>query len=82
MKKNVYIKGRGGCIVLRLQKSQSNRPVSWIKRKVNSSILLFTLFERSLSPYNKGWVKASFERSAICTTGRSNSAIPARRSCR
>ena len=71
------MKELGGCIVLRLQGSQSNRPVS--KRKVNSSMLLFKLLERSLSPYNKSWVKASFERSALCTTGRNNSAIPARR---
>ena len=78
----LYVKGLGGCIVLRLQESQSNRPVSLIKRKVNSSMLLFKLLERSLSPYNKSWVKASFERSAICTTGRNNSAILARRSCR
>ena len=34
MKNNVFSKRLGGCIVLRLQESQSNRPVSWIKLKV------------------------------------------------
>ena len=71
-KNNIYFKGLGGCIGC--NRSQSNRPVSWIKRKVNSSMFLFKSLERSWLPYNKSWVKASFERSVICTNDRNNSA--------
>ena len=44
-KNNIYFKGLGGCVGC--NRSQSNRPVSWIKRKVNSSIFLFKSLERS-----------------------------------
>ena len=43
-KNNNYVKGLSGCIGC--SRSQSNRPVSWIKRKVNSSISLFKSLER------------------------------------
>ena len=42
-KENIYFTGLGVCLVL--QMSQSNRPVSWIKRKVNwISMIQFQIY--------------------------------------
>ena len=61
--------------------SQSNRPVSWVKRRVNLRIFLLISSGKSLLPYINSYVKTSFE-GLLSPNDRTNAKTPARRSRR
>ena len=57
---------------------QSNRPVSWMKCRVNSMTFLLISSGKSFLPYINGCVKTSFE-GFLSPNGRTNARTPARR---
>ena len=57
------------------------RAVLWIKQRVNKSISLLRPSVKSLSPYNKIYIRNSCER-LVCPSGRNKAETPARRSLR
>ena len=76
-------RGLGGCLTdgKNFERIQSNRPVPWIKRRVNSRIFLLISSGKSFLPYINSCGKTSLE-GLLSQNGLTNARTPVRRSRR